>query len=139
MGKMNPYFVFNGETKEAVKLYAKVFNAKNVTISTFGDLPPNPEHPVPAEAKDLVMHALIELEEGKMMFSDTYPGSQQVTIGDNITIAYFSKDEEEIQTIFNSLAEGGNVTMPLQETFWSKCYGQVTDKFGVLWQLSHEA
>ncbi len=139
MGKMNPYFVFNGETKEAVKLYAKVFNAKNVTISTFGDLPPNPEHPVPAEAKDLVMHALIELEEGKMMFSDTYPGSQQVTIGDNITIAYFSKDEEEIQTIFNSLAEGGNITMPLQETFWSKCYGQVTDKFGVLWQLSHEA
>ena len=139
MGKMNPYFVFNGETKEAVKLYAKVFNAKNVTISTFGDLPPNPEHPVPAEAKDLVMHALIELEEGKMMFPDTYPGSQQVTIGDNITIAYFSKDEEEIQTIFNSLAEGGNVTMPLQETFWSKCYGQVTDKFGVLWQLSHEA
>lgn len=139
MGKMNPYFVFNGETKEAVKLYAKVFNAKNVTISTFGDLPPKPEHPVPAEAKDLVMHALIELEEGKMMFSDTYPGSQQVTIGDNITIAYFSKDEEEIQTIFNSLAEGGNITMPLQETFWSKCYGQVTDKFGVLWQLSHEA
>lgn len=139
MGKMNPYFVFNGETKEAVTLYAKVFNAKNVTLQTFGELPPSPEHPIPEEAKHLVMHALIELADSKMMFSDTFPGSPQVTVGDNITIAYVSSDEQEVRSIFEGLAEGGNVTMPLQETFWSKCYGQVTDKFGVLWQLSHEA
>lgn len=138
MGKMNPYFVFNGETREAVEFYAKVFQAKNVTISTFGEIPPDPEHPVPEEAKDLVMHALIELEDAKMMFSDTFPGWPKVTAGDNITIAYVSNDEQEIRTIFNGLADGGKVTMDLQQTFWSKCYGQVTDKFGVLWQLSHE-
>lgn len=49
-----------------------------------------------------------------------------------------SEDENQIRSIFEGLAEGGTVTMPLQETFWSKCYGQVTDKFGVLWQLSYE-
>ena len=139
MAKMYPYFVFKGETKEAVALYAKLFNAKNVTVSTFGDMPEDPAHPVPEEAKDLVMHALIELEgDMKMMFSDTFPGSPQVTVGDNITIAYMSEDENHIRTIFEGLANGGTVTMPLQETFWSKCYGQVTDKFGVLWQLSYE-
>jgi PhnB protein len=138
MAKMYPYFVFNGETKEAVELYAKVFRTKNVTISTFGEMPEDPAHPIPESAKDLVMHALIELEDGKMMFSDTFPGSPQVTIGDNITIAYMSNNEEEIRSIFAGLAEGGKVTMDLQRTFWSKCYGQVTDKFGVLWQLSYE-
>jgi PhnB protein len=49
-----------------------------------------------------------------------------------------SNNEEEIRSIFAGLAEGGKVTMDLQRTFWSKCYGQVTDKFGVLWQLSYE-
>ncbi|MER2049497.1 MAG: VOC family protein [Solibacillus sp.] len=139
MGNMYPYFVLNGRAKEAVVLYAELFNAKSVTISTFGELPPNPEHPIPPEAKDLVMNAQIELEEGQMMFSDTYPGSPQVTVGDNISIAYTSKDEQEIRFIFDGLREGGKIVMELQETFWSKCYGQVTDKFGVLWQLSLEA
>lgn len=139
MAKMHPYFVFKGETKEAVALYAKLFNAKNVNILTFGEMPEDPAHTVPEEAKHLVMHAFIELEgDMKMMFSDTFPGSPQVTVGDNITIAYMSEDENQIRSIFEGLAEGGTVTMPLQETFWSKCYGQVTDKFGVLWQLSYE-
>ncbi|MGN7478636.1 VOC family protein [Solibacillus silvestris] len=139
MGKMYPYFVLNGRAKEAVDLYAKLFNAKNVTISTFGDLPPDPNHPIPNEAKDLVMNALVELQEGQMMFSDTFPGSPLVTVGDNVTISYVSKDEQEIRSIFEGLKDGGKVIMDLQETFWSKCYGQVTDKFGVLWQLSLEA
>ena len=138
MGNMYPYFVLNGQAKEAVELYAKLFNAKNVTISTFGEMPPNPNHPIPHEAKDLVMNALIELPEGQMMFSDTFPGSPQVTVGDNVSIAYTSKDKQEIQSIFEGLKQGGKVMMDLQETFWSKCYGQVTDRFGVLWQLSQE-
>lgn len=139
MGNMYPYFVLNGQAREAVDLYAKLFNAKNVTISTFGDLPPDPNHPVPDEAKDLVMNAQIEFEDGLMMFSDTFPGSPQVTVGDNVSIAYTSKNQQEIQSIFEGLKEDGKVIMDLQETFWSKCYGQVTDRFGVLWQLSHEA
>ncbi|MEG0472774.1 MAG: VOC family protein [Solibacillus sp.] len=138
MSKMTPYLVFNGDTREAVELYAKAFNAKNVVISTFSELPPNPEHPIPKEATHLVMHASIELENSKMMFSDTFPGSPQVTTGDNITLAFTSDNEQEIRTIFELFAEGGRVTMPLQETFWSKCYGQITDKFGIAWQLSHE-
>lgn len=138
MSKMTPYLVFNGETKEAVELYAKAFNAKNVVVSTFGEMPPNPEHPVPEEVKNLVMHAFIEFENSKMMFSDTFPGSPQVTKGDNITLAYTSDNEQQLRTIFELFADGGTVTMPLQATFWSKCYGQVTDKFGIAWQLSHE-
>lgn len=39
MAKMHPYFVFKGETKEAVALYAKLFNAKNVNVLTFGEMP----------------------------------------------------------------------------------------------------
>ena len=46
-----------------------------------------------------------------------------------------SDNLDEITSSFNQLKEGGIVGMELQETFWSKCYGSVTDKFGIQWQL----
>lgn len=138
MSKMTPYLVFNGETREAVELYTKVFKAKNVVITTFGEMPSNPQSPIPKEADHLVMHAYIELENSKLMFSDTFPGSPQVAAGGNITLAYTSDNEQEVRAVFELFAEEGRVNVPLQETFWSKCYGQVTDKFGVAWQLSYE-
>jgi len=72
------------------------------------------------------------------MFSDTFPGTPY-TVGDNISLAVVGKDVDELKSAFGKLKEGGNVTMELQETFWSKCYGQVQDKFGIQWQFSHDA
>jgi PhnB protein len=46
---------------------------------------------------------------------------------------------DEIKTLFNKLQEGGTIGMDLQETFWSKCYGSVTDKFGIQWQFNHDS
>ena len=71
------------------------------------------------------------------MFSDVFPGSPFVQ-GNNISLAVVSKDIEEIKSVFSRLKEGGTVGMDLQETFWSKCYGSLTDKFGIDWQLSQE-
>ncbi|MBK1811162.1 VOC family protein [Clostridium sp. YIM B02505] len=45
---------------------------------------------------------------------------------------------EEVKSCYDKLKEGGTVDMELQETFWSKSYGTLTDKFGILWQLSYE-
>ena len=45
---------------------------------------------------------------------------------------------DEIKSLFNKLKDGGTVEMDLQETFWSKCYGSLTDKFGIIWQLSYD-
>lgn len=132
------YFVFNGNCREAVEFYAKVFKTEEPNIMSFGDAPPDPNHTIPEEAKHLVMHANLEIAGSKVMFSDTWPGSP-FTVGNNITIAVVSEDEELIRSAFDGLKEGGKVNMELQETFWSKCYGQVVDKFGIEWQLSLES
>lgn len=58
--------------------------------------------------------------------------------GNNISLAVVNKNMDEIKSIFNKLKEGGTVVMDLQETFWSKLYGQVTDKFGIIWQLNYD-
>lgn len=131
------YLNFNGNCREAVEFYAKVFNTEEPRIMTFGEAPPNPEFPLPEEAKNLVMHARLSISGSNVMFSDTFPGTPFV-VGNNISLAIVSQNEDEITSYYNQLKEGGKVNMELQETFWSKCYGQVVDKFGVEWQLSYD-
>lgn len=60
------------------------------------------------------------------------------TEGNNISLTVTDTDEEKIRLWFNKLKEGGTVHMELQETFWSKAYGNLMDKFGIQWQLSHD-
>lgn len=130
------YINFNGNCREAVEYYAKVFQTEKPQIMTFGDSPQNPEYPLPESAKDLVMHTRLQIDGSNVMFSDTFPGSPFIE-GNNITLALVSKSSEDLTSWFNQLKDGGKVTMELQETFWSKLYGMVIDKFGIHWQFSH--
>jgi len=131
------YLNFNGNCREAVEFYAKVFGIENPQIMAFGDTPPNPEFTLPEEAKNLVMHARLNISGSNVMFSDVFPGMPFIE-GNNITLALVSANLDEIQSAFDKLKVGGSVRMELQETFWSKSYGQLTDKFGILWQLSYD-
>ncbi|MFI8494086.1 VOC family protein [Peribacillus butanolivorans] len=131
------YINFNGNCREAVEFYAQVFGTETPQIMTFGETPPNPEFPLPEEAKNLVMHTRLNIEGSNVMFSDVFPGMPFVE-GNNISLAVVNKNMDEIKSIFNKLKEGGTVVMDLQETFWSKLYGQVTDRFGIIWQLNYD-
>lgn len=135
---VNVYINFNGNCKQAVEYYAKVFGTADPKIMTFGEAPPGPDTRFPVEAKELVMHAMLVINGSTVMFSDTFPGSP-FTAGNNISLTIVSKNTEEIKSYYEKLKEDGTVTMELQETFWSKCYGAVTDKFGIPWQLSCES
>lgn len=132
------YLNFDGDCREAVEFYAQVFGAAKPQIMTFGEAPPNPSFTVPEGAKDRVMHAELSVQGTMVMFSDTMPGMPLVR-GNNFSLTVVSKDMDEIKSLFAKLKEGGKVGMDLQETFWSKCYGSLTDKFGIQWQVSHEA
>ncbi|WP_410511909.1 VOC family protein [Paenibacillus sp. BR2-3] len=132
------YLNFNGNCREAVEFYAEVFETEEPKIMTFGDQPPNPNFVVPEAAKDLVMHSQLHIKGTTIMFSDVFPGMPFVA-GNNISLVVVSKDIEEIKSLFNKLKVGGTVGMELQETFWSKCYGMLTDKLGIGWQLNYES
>jgi PhnB protein len=134
---VNVYLVFNGNCREAVEFYAKVFKTEAPQIMTFGESPQNPEYQLPEETKNLVMHARLTIDGSNVMFSDTFPG-QPFVEGNNITLALVSKNMDDLKSWYEQLKDGGKVEMELQETFWSKLYGQVTDKFGIHWQLNYD-
>jgi PhnB protein len=131
------YLVFNGNCREAVEFYAKVFKTETPQIMTFGESPQSPDYQLPEEAKDLVMHTRLSISGSNVMFSDTFPG-QPFVKGNNVTLALISKNMNDLKSWYEQLKDEGTVEMELQETFWSKLYGQVTDKFGIHWQINYD-
>jgi Uncharacterized protein conserved in bacteria len=136
--RLNPYLVLDGNAREAIRFYEKALDAQVIGIQTFGEMPENPEFPLPAEAKDRIAHALLKVGETDLMFSDTFPG-QPLQKGNHVTICITTNDTLKSKKIFEALQEGGQVGMPLQETFWSPAYGIVTDKFGVTFHITTES
>ncbi|WP_436375044.1 VOC family protein [Cytobacillus sp. BC1816] len=135
---VNAYLNFEGNTREAIEFYVKAFELEMPEITTFGDAPQSPEYPLPEEAKNLVMHSSLNICGSNVMFSDTFPG-MPFTVGNNINLAVVINNLDNLRKYFNNLQDGGTVTMELQETFWSKSFGQLTDKFGINWMFSHES
>lgn len=132
--KLIPYLVMNGNAREAISFYEKALDAQVLFMQSFGEMPENPEFPLPAEAKDFVSHATIKVGETEMMFSDTFPG-QEHRSGNQVTICISTNDADQAKKMFEALSDGGQVEMPLQETFFSPAYGSVVDKFGVYFQV----
>ncbi|CAI6084845.1 hypothetical protein PAECIP112173_04419 [Paenibacillus sp. JJ-100] len=132
---LNVYLVTNGNGREAVEFYKDAFGAEVLAMQTFGEGPSSPDHPIPPEAKDWIMHASLQIGSSVLMLSDILPGMPH-TVGDHITVTVNTDTAEEAKNIFSKLEVGGKVIMPMQETFWSPAYGNVTDKFGVQFQVS---
>lgn len=132
------YLNFNGNCREAVEYYETVFGVERQNFMTFGDVPPDPQYSLPEEAKQLVMHARLNISGSTVMFSDVFPGMPFVE-GNNVSLSIVSNDIDEVKSLFHKLKEGGKIGMELQETFWSKCYGNLTDKLGIQWQLNYES
>lgn len=125
---------FNGNCREAVDFYASAFGVEKQTIMAYGDVGPEQGFPVSAEYKDLVMYTFLPIYGSNIMFMDLPPGMECV-IGNNINLTIGCQTAEEINILFNRLKEGGSVQMELQQTFFSKWYGAVIDKFGLPWQF----
>jgi PhnB protein len=129
---------FKGNCRDAVEFYAEAFKTDKAQIMTYGDTPPQPgeEFPLFEEVKNLIMHASLNINGSTVMFQDVLP-DMPITIGNNINLTLAMNNIDEINSIFSKLKEGGTVYMDLQETFWSKCYGSVLDKFGIPWQFNY--
>jgi PhnB protein len=135
MMPFSPYLNFNGNTKEAIMFYKEAFDAGEIEIMYFKDMPEDENFSITDENKDLIMHAEMKIKDTWFMFSDV-PPDKEVKFGDNLTLMYASADLDEIKNAYNKLKEDGKVQMELQETFWSKAYGYLVDKFGVGWQFN---
>ncbi|RYM05103.1 VOC family protein [Sporolactobacillus sp. THM7-7] len=135
--RLIPYLMMNGNATEAIQFYEKALNAETAFSQTFGEMPENPEYPLPEEAKGLIAHASLKIGDSNLMLSDNFPG-QSSEQGNQVTICLSSDNKERSKAIFDVLSQGGEVKMPLQETFFSPAYGIVTDKFGITFQIDTE-
>ena len=129
-----PYVSFNGNCAEAVAFYEKAFNV-NAEIMPYKDAPPENGYQPPEGTENLVMHAQFEINGEIIMLCDMPPESP-AKIGDNIAIMAEFDGADAAKSAFNALKEGGEISMELQETFWSKCFGSLTDKYGITWYIS---
>jgi PhnB protein len=130
-----PYLAFDGNCADAMRFYAKVLGGK-LYMLTFGESPMAEQ--TPKSARDRIMHARLALEEnGSLYAGDSPPGMPYQGIN-GVSIALNYGDVAQADRAFNELADGGKVTMPLGPTFWAKCFGMVTDKFGCPWIVNGE-
>jgi len=125
---------FDGNCREAVAFYAKVFTSEVNNLMTYGETPPDPNFPVAEADRDKVCYAGVRIGGITVMFMDM-PTGFPLVVGNNINPTVSMNNTEEIERIFNELKEGGEVYMELQKTFFSELYGMVKDKFGVIWQI----
>ncbi|PZD95856.1 VOC family protein [Paenibacillus sambharensis] len=135
--RMNPYLVMDGNAREAIDFYVSALGAEVLGIQSFGEMPANPEFPLPEGAKDRISHALLKVGETNLMLSDTFPGTPHEK-GNHVTICITTDSKEASRTIYDALEKGGRASMPLQETFWSPAYGIVIDQYGVTFHVTTE-
>ena len=134
--KLTPYLNMEGNAREAIQFYEDVLDAKVLGISTYGDMPEMP-NTFTDELKNLVAHAMLEVGGSELMFSDA-PSGSSIPKGKQVTICITTNSLEKSSQIFEALRQGGQVNMPFEETPFSPGFGDVTDKFGVTFQIYTE-
>src|SRR5690349_14473968 len=126
-----PYLFFDGRAQEAIDFYQRALGAQVQMVMRFKDNP-SPEHNPPGSA-DKVMHSCVTIGGGPVMISDGNCAGRPAFQG--FSLSYDAKDEADAERRFQALADGGQVQMPLGETFFAKSFGMVADRFGVSWMV----
>lgn len=140
MATINPYLTFDGNCEEAFDFYKTVFGGEFTYIGRFKDMPDSPEFSVPEADKEKIMHVSLPIGGDSNLFgsdSSAAFGANHIQ-GTNVSLSINAITVEEATRLFMGLSEGGNVTMPLNKTFWGAFFGMFTDKFGIHWQVNCE-
>lgn len=133
--QVQSYLFFSGRCEEAIEFYRRALGAEVQMLMRFKESPdPPPPGMVPPGFENKVMHAELRVGETTVMVSDGHSAGPPDFRGFSLAIAV--ADAATADRVFNALAEGGQVQMPLGQTFWSPRFGMVTDRFGLAWMVS---
>ena len=134
---IQPYLFFDGRCEEAVEFYKKALGAKVEMLMRYKEAPdPPPPGMVAPGSENKVMHASMRIGDAVVMASDGGCNGKPAFEGFSLSITV--PDAAAANRVFNALAEGGQVQMPLGKTFWAPLFGMVADRFGVGWMVSAE-
>src|SRR5438874_10112515 len=133
MMQVEPYLFFDGRCEEAIEFYRKALGAEVQMLMRYKDSPEPPPPGMPPPPPDKVMHAQFRVGETTVLASDGHCSSQAAYKGFSLSLTVGTV--EESVRLFNALADGGKVLIPLSKTFFSPSFGMLHDRFGVMWMV----
>ncbi len=139
MARVSTYLNFPGKTEEALHFYRSVFRTEFAgPIARFHEAPAHPEHPLSDADNQLVLHIELPILGGHMLMGTDAVESMgmRVTTGNNVHLNLEPDTRDEARRLFDALAEGGNISMPLQDMFWGAYFGSLTDRYGINWMVN---
>jgi PhnB protein len=140
MASVSTYLNFHEKTEEAFNFYKSIFGGEFVgDIMRMGDVPPMEGAPSVADKdKNLVMHIELRILGIHSLMGTDCVGSwgMQAKAGNNMHINLDPGTRVETKRLFDALAEGAEVSMPLQDMFWGDYFGSLTDKYGINWMFN---
>lgn len=131
---VNPYLFFNGTCEEAFKFYEKSLGGKIVAMLTHAETPAAKD--TPPEWQQKIIHARLLIGDQLLMGSDAPPGRYHKPQGFSVTVTV--ETPEEAERLYHALEPGGEVCMPIGETFWARRFGMINDRFGIAWMINCE-
>jgi PhnB protein len=132
--KVQPYLFFDGRCEEALEFYRKTLGAEVTMLMRFKDSPVPPQPGMcPPGSEDKVMHAAFRIGDTELMASDGHCLGKPSFQGFSLSLT--AADAAEADQLFAAIADGGQVQMPLSETFFSPRFGMAADRFGVAWMI----
>lgn len=131
--KMHPYLTFNGTCREAFENYARIFDGEVRFLQYYDEMPGSDDLPKSSLAR--VMHGQVSLHGQVLMGSDSMKASDYLR-SQGFQIQTSWDDHDLAADAFQALADGGEIIMPFEETFWSPGFGLLRDRFGVMWMVN---
>jgi PhnB protein len=136
MKQVNPYLNFRGQTEEAFGFYHSVFGGDGPSLVRYREMGMGGTED---RDGDLVAHVSLPIGGGTVLMgsdiTDAYAGG--FSVGSNVQIYLAAEDAAEARRLFEALAEGGTVTMPLERTAWAERFGSCIDRYGVHWMVDY--
>jgi len=130
---VQPYLSFEGRAQEALDFYKSAVGATVDVIMHFKDAPPEVQAQMSPDSREKIMHAAFRLGDTQLFASDGRCTGKASFSGVSLTIN--ASSNEEAEKLFGALGKGGQVTMPMSETFFAHRFGILADKFGVNWMI----
>jgi PhnB protein len=131
--KVVPYLNFDGNCREAFEFYHEVLGGEPPNVLTHEDIPMGN---LPGEWKEKTLHAQFEFDDQVLMGSDTPPGGYASPQGIHVSLQL--NDDAKARKIYDSLSQGGTITMPIDKQPWGALFAKFVDRFGIRWMINSE-
>lgn len=131
---LNTHLSFDGRCEEAFRFYAEILHGAIEMKLTYGETPMAAQ--TPPDSRNRIAHIRMRVGGAVLMGADAPPGFFSKPQGFTVSIGI--KESDEAERIFNELSVGGEVRMPIQETFWARRFGMFVDRFGIPWMVNCE-